>query len=309
MGEAGDGRTAINVAREVRPDLVIMDVQMPDLDGIAAAEEMASEQIAPVLLLTAYSQPELVERARETAAIVGYLVKPFRESDLAPAIEVALARHREFRTIQGELRDIHESLETRKVVERAKGYPYRLLPVFHNRNFSYTQIAIRRASGIRQDHVDDLKGRRFAVGDYQQTGALWVRGVLQHEFGIHPRDIDWDRTIAFRRHLWSLGLGVAEAESIIEEGVSHYQAWLSQRRHVPLIQQVHALSHQWHEQEFARALKLLEKGEAPAQVLEQFSRGLRQKMMHPYLQALSDTETDQRELAEASLKRVFLSQK
>ena len=91
--------------------------------------------------------------------------------------------------------------------------------------------------------------------------------------------------------------------------MSHYQAWLSQRRHVPLIQQVHALSHQWHEQEFARALKLLEKGEAPAQVLEQFSRGLRQKMMHPYLQALSDTETDQRELAEASLKRVFLSQK
>jgi response regulator NasT len=121
VGEAGDGRTAINVAREVRPDLVIMDVQMPDLDGIAAAEEMASEQIAPVPLLTAYSQPELVERARETAAIVGYLVKPFRESDLAPAIEVALARHREFRTIQGELRDIHESLETRKVVERAKG--------------------------------------------------------------------------------------------------------------------------------------------------------------------------------------------
>lgn len=121
VGEAGDGRTAVNVAREVRPDLVVMDVQMPDLDGIAAAEEMANEQIAPVLLLTAYSQPELIERARETAAIVGYLVKPFRESDLAPAIEVALARHREFRTIQGELRDIHESLETRKVVERAKG--------------------------------------------------------------------------------------------------------------------------------------------------------------------------------------------
>jgi response regulator NasT len=121
VGEAGDGRTAIKLAREVRPDLVIMDVQMPDLDGIAAAEEMATEQIAPVLLLTAYSQPELVERARQTAAIVGYLVKPFRESDLAPAIEVALARHREFLTIQTKLRDINESLETRKVVERAKG--------------------------------------------------------------------------------------------------------------------------------------------------------------------------------------------
>jgi glutamyl-tRNA reductase len=101
----------------------------------------------------------------------------------------------------------------------------------------------------------------------------------------------------------------SQAEVIIEEGVNHYQNWLEQRRHVPLIQQVHALSHQWHEQEFTRALKLLEKGEAPAQVLEQFSRGLRQKMMHPYLQALSDSQTDQRELAEASLKRVFLSQK
>lgn len=101
----------------------------------------------------------------------------------------------------------------------------------------------------------------------------------------------------------------SQAEVIIEEGVNHYQNWLEQRRHVPLIQQVHALSHQWHEQEFARALKSLEKGEAPAQVLEQFSRGLRQKMMHPYLQALSDSETDQRKLAEASLKRVFLAQK
>ena len=98
-----------------------------------------------------------------------------------------------------------------------------------------------------------------------------------------------------------------QAESIIEEGVSHYQSWLAQRRHVPLIQEIHALSAQWHEQEFTKALRLLEKGEAAPQVLEQFSRALRQKMMHPYLQALSDTEAEQRELAEASLRRVFLS--
>lgn len=98
-----------------------------------------------------------------------------------------------------------------------------------------------------------------------------------------------------------------QAETIIEEGVHLYQSWLSQRRHVPLIQQIHALSHEWHEQEFARALRSLEKGEAVPQVLEQFSRALRQKMMHPYLQALSDTEPEQRELAEASLRRVFLS--
>jgi glutamyl-tRNA reductase len=98
-----------------------------------------------------------------------------------------------------------------------------------------------------------------------------------------------------------------QAETIIEEGVNLYQSWLSQRRHVPLIQQIHALSHEWHEQEFARALRLLEKGEAAPQVLAQFSRALRQKMMHPYLQALSDNEPEQRELAEASLRRVFLS--
>lgn len=90
--------------------------------------------------------------------------------------------------------DLSEMSFSSFLVERSKGYPYRLLPVFHNRNFSYTQIAIRKASGIRQDHVEDLKGRSLAVGDYQQTGALWVRGVLQHEFGIHPREIEWVQT-------------------------------------------------------------------------------------------------------------------
>lgn len=90
--------------------------------------------------------------------------------------------------------DVSEMSFSSFLVERAKGYPYRLLPVFHNRNFSYTQLVIRRGSGIRQDHVEDLKGKRLAVGDYQQTGALWVRGVLQHEFGIHPREINWVQT-------------------------------------------------------------------------------------------------------------------
>lgn len=90
--------------------------------------------------------------------------------------------------------DVSEMSFSSFLVERAKGYPYRLLPVFHNRNFSYTQLAIRKSSGIRQNHVEDLKGRSLAVGDYQQTGALWVRGVLQHEFGIHPREINWVQT-------------------------------------------------------------------------------------------------------------------
>ena len=90
--------------------------------------------------------------------------------------------------------DLSEMSFSSFLVEKSKGYPYRILPVFHNRNFSYTQIVISEGSGIRRDHVEDLKGRSLAVGDYQQTGALWVRGVLQHEFGIDPREIHWVQT-------------------------------------------------------------------------------------------------------------------
>ncbi len=90
--------------------------------------------------------------------------------------------------------DLSEMSFSSFLVDRAKGWPYRLLPVFHNRNFSYTNIVIRRASGIRQDHPEDLKGRRFVVQDYQQTAALWIRGVLQHEFGLAPEDIEWVQT-------------------------------------------------------------------------------------------------------------------
>ncbi len=120
VGEAGDGRSAVNLARELRPDIVIMDIKMPDMDGIEAARILTEERIAPVLLLSAYSQQELVQRARE-AGVAGYLVKPFRESDLAPAIEVALARFTEFRALEREVGDLKEALETRKLVERAKG--------------------------------------------------------------------------------------------------------------------------------------------------------------------------------------------
>lgn len=120
IGEAGDGISAVNLARELKPDLVIMDIKMPDLDGIAAAKMLTEERIAPVLLLTAFSQQELVEGAKE-AGVVGYIVKPFRESELLPAIEVAMARFREFRTLERETADLRETLETRKLVERAKG--------------------------------------------------------------------------------------------------------------------------------------------------------------------------------------------
>lgn len=120
VGDAGDGLSAIHLARELRPDLVIMDIKMPKLDGIQAAKVLTEEKIAPVLLLTAYSDRELVDRARD-AGVVNYIVKPFREAELLPAIEIALARFAEFNTINKELVDLKDTMETRKLVERAKG--------------------------------------------------------------------------------------------------------------------------------------------------------------------------------------------
>lgn len=120
VGEAGDGRSAVNLARELRPDIVIMDVKMPDMDGIEAARLLTEERIAPVLLLSAYSQQELVQRARQ-AGVAGYLVKPFRESELTPSIEVVLARFSEFRALEREVASLTDALETRKLVDRAKG--------------------------------------------------------------------------------------------------------------------------------------------------------------------------------------------
>lgn len=120
VGEVADGTSAVNLARELRPGIVIMDIKMPDMDGIDAARILTQERIAPVVLLTAYSQSELIERAKD-AGVVGYIVKPIRESDLAPAIEVALARFGELRALEREVGDLKDALETRKLVDRAKG--------------------------------------------------------------------------------------------------------------------------------------------------------------------------------------------
>lgn len=121
VGEASNGDEAIKLARDLKPDVMIMDIKMPPgMDGITAARVLTAEKIAPVLLLTAYSDRELVEQARE-AGVVGYLVKPFRESDLVPQIEVTMARFAEFRNLQQQYTNLQDALEARKVIERAKG--------------------------------------------------------------------------------------------------------------------------------------------------------------------------------------------
>jgi len=120
VGEVGDGESAVNLTRELRPELVVMDIRMPEMDGITAAELLTREKLAPVVLLTAFSDEELIERARN-AGVVHYVTKPWRSSDLKPAIEIALSRFGEFREMEGRVKDLEDHLATRKVVEKAKG--------------------------------------------------------------------------------------------------------------------------------------------------------------------------------------------
>ncbi len=120
VGEASNGEECVNLSRELKPDVVVMDVKMPVMDGITAAEHIAKERLAPVVLLTAFSQTELVERARDAGAMA-YVVKPFTPADLLPAVEIAASRFVEVRALENEIADISERMETRKRVERAKG--------------------------------------------------------------------------------------------------------------------------------------------------------------------------------------------
>lgn len=120
VGDAGDGQSAVNLARELRPDLVVMDIRMPQLDGISAAEILTRESVAPVLLITGFPDLETVERAKEVG-VVHYLTKPWRQSDIKPSIEIALWRFQEYRALEKQVKDLEDKLATRRVVEQAKG--------------------------------------------------------------------------------------------------------------------------------------------------------------------------------------------
>ena len=165
VGQAGDGAAAVELAERLRPDLVILDVKMPVLDGIAAAERIASARIAPVVILTAFSQRDLVERARDAGAMA-YLVKPFTKSDLVPAIEMAMSRFAELSQLEAEVADLNERLETRKSVERAK-------------NVLQEQLKLSEPDAFRwiQKTAMDLRLSMRQVAD----------GVVEHGPGIGAR--------------------------------------------------------------------------------------------------------------------------
>ncbi len=150
VGQAGDGEQALALARSLRPDIVIMDVKMPVMDGLTAAEEIGKERICPVVMLTAFSQTELVERARD-AGVMAYVVKPFTRGDVTPAIDIALSRWAELKTLEDEVADLGERLETRKAVDRAKGVLMTKLKISEGDAFRWIQkTAMDRRMGMRE---------------------------------------------------------------------------------------------------------------------------------------------------------------
>jgi response regulator NasT len=150
VGEATNGKEAVVMARELTPDIIIMDVKMPVLDGISAAEEIGREGIAPVVMLTAFSQRELVERARD-AGVMAYVVKPFTIADLTPAIEIARSRWAQMKALEVEIVDLEERLATRKSVDRAKGILMTKLRLSESDAFRWIQkTAMDRRMGMRE---------------------------------------------------------------------------------------------------------------------------------------------------------------
>ena len=162
VGEAGDGERAVELAVELRPDIVVMDVKMPKLDGISAAERLSKDNIAPVVLLTAFSQKELVNRASEAGAMA-YVVKPFSPNDLLPAIEIALSRYAQIQALESEVADLAERFETRKIVDIAKGILNEKMGLSEPEAFRW----IQKASMDRRLTMKDV-----AVTIIDQLGAL-----------------------------------------------------------------------------------------------------------------------------------------
>jgi response regulator NasT len=138
VGQAGDGEAAISITEKEKPDLVVMDVKMPKLDGISAAERIANQRIAPVVILTAFSQRDLVERARDAGAMA-YLTKPFTIEDLMPAIELAVSRFQEIKQLDAEVSDLQEQLKARKLIEKAKGILMKNLKISEPEAFKWMQ--------------------------------------------------------------------------------------------------------------------------------------------------------------------------
>ena len=150
VGQASDGQQAVALAEQLRPDLAIFDIKMPVMDGLAAAEAVGSQRICPVIMLTAFSQKELVERARD-AGVMAYVVKPFSASDVLPAIEVAASRWAELKALESEVADLGERLETRKAVEKAKGVLMKKLKISEAEAFRWIQkTAMDRRMGMRE---------------------------------------------------------------------------------------------------------------------------------------------------------------
>ena len=150
VGQAADGEQAVELAARLKPDLVIMDVKMPVLDGISAAERIGEDRICPVVMLTAFSQTELVERARD-AGVMAYVVKPFTAADITPAVDIALSRWAELKELEAEIADLGDRLATRKAVDRAKGVLMTKLKITEAEAFRWIQkTAMDRRMGMRE---------------------------------------------------------------------------------------------------------------------------------------------------------------
>ncbi|HEU5300571.1 MAG TPA: response regulator [bacterium] len=155
VGEAGDGRRLLDLVGKLRPDLVFLDIKMPQLDGLAAARSLLADRTVPVIILTAYADREFVRQARE-AGVLAYLVKPVRESDLRPAVEMAIGRFREIQTLREEIGDLEETLRTRKVVERAKGILMRRYGLDEAEAFARIQKQARDARRTMREVADAI---------------------------------------------------------------------------------------------------------------------------------------------------------